>query len=174
MRTSIGRLPGAALHAAAIAAAGLLAVPHVAAASPNTVVGVCAHVTQWSFSTPLTTFSQSGTMSVSYSGDCEYAWELFSGASAYDVVQEALPQQWTWQHGFAGTCVLATTVWQVDQGGTGSGLLVGGTVSVARYAAQGGTAAASLEVDVLPTQSPGPCDEATATGATGTAGFITW
>lgn len=159
--------------AAGFVAAGTLALPHAAAASPNTVVGACAHLTQWTFSPPLQSVDQQGSMTVTYNGDCEYAWELFSGVSAFDVVQEALPQQWTWQHAYSGSCVVALTIWQTQLGGTGSGLLVGGTVSVATYGVPGATSK-SAEVDVLADQSPAPCDEAAATAATGTAGLFTW
>jgi len=158
----------------AVAVTAMLALPHAAAASPNTVVAACAQETQWAFSPELLSFNQAGGMTVSYNGDCEYAWELFSDVSSYQVVQEALPQQWTWQHAYFGSCVLANTTWQANLGGTGSGLLVGGTVSVALFSTPNAAESVSLEVDVLPVQTPGPCAEASATGLTDGEGMYEW
>jgi hypothetical protein len=163
-----------AASAAALAVTTALALPHAAAASPNAVVAACAQVTQWAFSPALLSFNQGGGMTVSYNGDCEYAWELFNDVSSYQVVQEAVPAQWTWQHAYFGSCVLADTTWQANLGGTGSGLLVGGTVSVALFSTPNAAESVSLEVDVLPVQNPGPCAEASATGATDGEGIYEW
>jgi hypothetical protein len=162
-------------HRRWLAAMTLIALPvlspHPVHASPNSVAGMCVHMSQWSFSPALTQANSSGTITATYSGSCEDAWALYNSPSDFQVVQQNWGQGWTWSDTYSGNCVLATTTWNSGQG---SGLLVGGTVSVAHFSSPGYTASESAELDVIAVASPGACNEATGTGASLLGGDSTW
>ena len=159
------------VRARVLAATLAIAAPVVATmlqpgtpAAASATASSCAGLTTWSFSSPLTTGFTAGTITASYSHECEFAGYFTDFGTS--VTQETTGDGWTNTYPYSGSCVLATFLYGYNfSTGTyqGSGLLIGGSVAVATAGNSNYSTAEVVETDELAPLTP--CSETSAIGS---------
>jgi len=165
-----GSRPAMRLRAALVAGACAIALPLAGlmatarTASASAVGSVCAGSATWSFSSPLTLGFTGGTITATYSNECEEAGYFNDFGTS--VTQDTVGTGWTNTYPYTGSCTVASFAYGYNYNTgsyQGSGLLIGGTVAVATSGNSNYSTAEVVEVDELAALIP--CSETSALGS---------
>jgi len=124
----------------------------------------CGGLATWSFSSVLNLGFSSGTITASYSNECEDAGYFNDFGTS--VTQDTGAGSWTNTYPYTGSCVVASFQYGYNYSTgsyQGSGLLVGGAIAVATSGNSNYSTAELVEVDELAPLIP--CSETSAEGS---------